>query len=67
LQTLLELGRAAGEVRDGVDAPDVILLLGALSRVPADQWDLQARTFVMVILDGLRSPGTTLPPPIGAS
>ena len=54
LQTLLELGRAAGEVREGVDATDVILLLGALSRVPANQWDARARTLVTIILDGLR-------------
>lgn len=60
LQTLLERGRDAGEVREDVDATDVILLLGALSRVPADQWDPRARTLVTIILDGLRQhPDTT--------
>jgi AcrR family transcriptional regulator len=54
LTTLLDRGRAAGEVRDEVDATDVILLLGALSRVPEAQWDPRARTLVAVILDGLR-------------
>jgi hypothetical protein len=32
----------------------VILLLGALSRVPATEWDARARTLVAVIVDGLR-------------
>ena len=32
--TLLDRGKAAGEVRDEIDATDVILLLGALSRIP---------------------------------
>ncbi|MDQ2852787.1 MAG: TetR/AcrR family transcriptional regulator [Actinomycetota bacterium] len=60
LQTLLERGRDAGEVREGVDATDVILLLGALSRVPANQWDARAHTLVTIILDGLRQhPDTT--------
>ena len=54
LQTLLDRGRAAGEVRGEVDATDVILLLGALSRVPQGQWEARAHTLVAVILDGLR-------------
>jgi AcrR family transcriptional regulator len=54
LTTLLDRGMAAGEVRDGIDAADVILLLGALSRVPEAEWDTRARTLVTVILDGLR-------------
>ncbi|MBO1753524.1 TetR/AcrR family transcriptional regulator [Allobranchiibius sp. CTAmp26] len=54
LQTLLDEGAAAGAVREGVDATDVILLLGALSRVPEGQWDARAHTLVTVILDGLR-------------
>ena len=36
-----------------MDATDVILLLGALSRVPAE-WDDRAPTLVTVIVDGLR-------------
>ncbi len=54
LQTLLDRGVATGDVREGVDATDVILLLGALSRVPANQWDARARPLVIIILDGLR-------------
>ena len=56
LQTLLELGRASGEVREGVDATDVVLLLGALSRVPTNEWDLRAPSLAAIILDGLRTP-----------
>ncbi|WP_028935785.1 TetR/AcrR family transcriptional regulator [Pseudonocardia spinosispora] len=54
LTTLLDRGVAAGEVREDVDAADVILLLGALSRVPASEWDSRSRTVVRVVLDGLR-------------
>lgn len=54
LTTLLDRGTAAGEMRDDIDATDVILLLGALSRVPEEEWDTRARTLVTVILDGLR-------------
>jgi hypothetical protein len=54
LKTLLDHGKAAGQVREEVDAADVILLLGALSRIPAPEWDARARTIVMVIADGLR-------------
>ncbi len=54
LTKLLDEGKAAGEVRDEIDATDVILLLGALSRVPATEWDVRARTLVAVIVDGLR-------------
>jgi AcrR family transcriptional regulator len=54
LTRLLDRGKAAGEVRDEVDAADVILLLGALSRIPAGEWDARARTLVAVIVDGLR-------------
>jgi hypothetical protein len=41
-------------MRDDIDATDVILLLGALSRVPEAEWDTRARKLVTVILDGLR-------------
>jgi len=54
LTTLLDRGKAAGELRADVDATDVILLLGALSRVPEAEWDARARTLVAVIVDGLR-------------
>ncbi|MDQ0378467.1 TetR/AcrR family transcriptional regulator [Amycolatopsis thermophila] len=54
LGTLLERGKAAGQVRDEVDAADVILLLGALSRIPEPDWDTRAHRLVAVIVAGLR-------------
>lgn len=54
LGKLLDKGKAAGEVRADVDATDVILLLGALSRIPEAEWDARAATVVAVIVDGLR-------------
>jgi hypothetical protein len=54
LGMLLDQGKAAGQVRQGVDAADLILLLGALSRIPAAEWDARAHTLVAVIIDGLR-------------
>ena len=54
LGTLLDRGKEAGQVRADVDAADVILLLGALSRIPASEWDTRANTIVAVIVDGLR-------------
>ena len=57
LEMLLDRGKAAGQVREDVDAADVILLLGALSRIPAAEWDTRANTIVAVIVDGLR-PGS---------
>ncbi|MDT0300657.1 TetR/AcrR family transcriptional regulator [Streptomonospora wellingtoniae] len=52
--TLLDRGKAAAEVRDEVDATDVVLLLGALSRIPEPEWDARADTLVAVIVDGIR-------------
>lgn len=54
LGMLLDRGKAAGQVREGVDAADVILLLGALSRIPEPEWDTRAPTIVAVIIGGLR-------------
>ena len=39
VELLLAAGVRAGELRDDVDAADVILLLGFLTRVPEDAWD----------------------------
>lgn len=54
LQTLLDQGKATGDVREEIDATDVILLLGALSRVPAPEWNARARNLAAVILAGVR-------------
>jgi AcrR family transcriptional regulator len=54
LGTLLDQGKAAGQVREEADATTVILLLGALSRIPEPEWDARAPTIVAVIIDGLR-------------
>jgi AcrR family transcriptional regulator len=55
LGKLLEQGRRSGEVRTTADATDVILLLGALTRIPPAKWDARAHTVVTVIVDGLRA------------
>ncbi|GAB3446015.1 TetR/AcrR family transcriptional regulator [Streptomonospora sediminis] len=52
--TLLDRGKEAGQVRQEVDASDVIRLLGALSRIPETEWDTRAHTVVAVIVDGIR-------------
>ncbi|HEY4457751.1 MAG TPA: TetR/AcrR family transcriptional regulator [Pseudonocardiaceae bacterium] len=64
LGMLLDEGKAAGEIRVDVDATDVILLLGALSRIPEAEWDNRAPTVVAVIVDGLR-PSRGAPRPVG--
>lgn len=55
LGTLLDQGKAAGQTGDEVDATDVILLLGALSRIPESEWDGRAPTIIAVLVDGLRA------------
>jgi len=45
----------SGDVRSDVDATDVILLLGALSRVPPAGWEARSRKAITVILRGLRT------------
>ncbi len=61
LGALLERGRIAGQIRDEVDAADVILLLGALSRIPEPEWEARAQTVVTVIVDGLRPSAAMCP------
>jgi AcrR family transcriptional regulator len=53
LGALLEQGTRSGDIRAGVDATDVVLLLGALSRVPTPEWDRRAPVVVDVIVNGL--------------
>jgi len=44
---------ADGSIRPDVDARDVILLIGYLTRLDQDEWDTRARHLLQVILDGL--------------
>jgi AcrR family transcriptional regulator len=55
LTALLQAGKAAGVVRPDVDARDVILLIGYLTRLDEQEWDTRARHLLHVVLDGLRS------------
>ncbi|GAA2204558.1 TetR/AcrR family transcriptional regulator [Nonomuraea monospora] len=57
LATLLDAGKADGTVRQDVDARDVILLLGYLTRLEDGEWDGRARHLLTVILEGVRSRG----------
>ncbi|GAA3263150.1 TetR/AcrR family transcriptional regulator [Nonomuraea helvata] len=54
LTTLLDAGKAAGTVRPDVDARDVILLIGCLTRLEQGEWDTKARHLLHIVLDGLR-------------
>jgi AcrR family transcriptional regulator len=54
LTTLLDAGKADGSIRPDVDARDVILLIGYLTRLDQAEWDARARHLLRVILDGLR-------------
>jgi len=53
----LDAGRTAGTIRTDVDARDVIILIGYLSRLEPAEFDDRARRLLGVILDGLRAPG----------
>jgi AcrR family transcriptional regulator len=54
LTTLLDAGKADGSIRPDIDARDVILLIGYLTRLDQAEWDSRARHLLRVILDGLR-------------
>jgi AcrR family transcriptional regulator len=54
LTTLLDAGKADGGIRPDVDARDVILLIGYLTRLEEAEWGTRARHLLQVILDGLR-------------
>lgn len=51
---LLEAGKADGTLRSDVDARDVILLIGYLTRLEDGEWDVRAGRLLRIILDGLR-------------
>jgi AcrR family transcriptional regulator len=58
LTTLLDAGKADGTIRPDVDARDVILLIGYLTRLEEAEWDARARHLLTIVLDGLRlTPG----------
>jgi AcrR family transcriptional regulator len=52
--TLLDAGKVDGTIRPDVDARDVILLIGYLTRIDQTEWDARARHLLDIILDGLR-------------
>ena len=54
LTALLDAGKADSSIRPDVDARDVILLIGYLTRLDQGEWDAKARHLLAVILDGLR-------------
>ncbi|SFS95954.1 TetR/AcrR family transcriptional regulator [Saccharopolyspora flava] len=54
LQALLDRGVQAGEIREDVDAADVILLLGGLAKIPEAEWDTRAQRLITTIINGLR-------------
>lgn len=51
---LLDAGKAQGVIRPDVDARDVILLIGYLTRLEESEWDERAGHLLGVVLDGLR-------------
>jgi AcrR family transcriptional regulator len=54
LTALLDAGKAEGTVRPDIDARDLILLIGYLTRLQEAEWDSRARHLLQVILDGVR-------------
>jgi AcrR family transcriptional regulator len=53
LTALLDTGKADGTIRPDIDARDVILLIGYLTRLDQAEWDARSRHLLQVILDGL--------------
>lgn len=51
---LLDAGKADGTLRMDVDARDVILLIGYLTRLEESEWGQRAGHLLGIILDGLR-------------
>lgn len=57
LTLLLDAGKANRTVRPDVDARDVILLIGCLSRLDEAEAEVRGRHLLTVVLDGLRRSG----------
>ena len=62
ITTLLDAGKADGTIRPDVDARDVVLLIGYLTRIDDAEWNARARHLLDVILDGLRRRDARLGP-----
>lgn len=58
LTELLDAGKADGTIRPDIEARDVILLIGYLTRLDQAEWEARAWHLLQVILDGLRQPGS---------
>jgi AcrR family transcriptional regulator len=54
ITVLLDAGKAEGSIRQDVDARDVVLLIGYLSRLDEDEAALRGRHLLTIVLDGLR-------------
>jgi len=57
LTLLLDAGKADGTIRPDVDARDVVLLIGYLSRLDEVEAQTRARHLLSIVLDGLRQRG----------
>lgn len=57
ITSLLGAGKADGTIRGDADARDVILLIGALTRLDDDEWESRADRLLRIVLDGLRARG----------
>lgn len=56
VEAFLRAGEASGEFRSGVDAEDLLLLLGFLWRAkPGESGETQVANLVALVIDGLRS------------
>jgi AcrR family transcriptional regulator len=55
LTLLLDAGKREGSVRADVDARDVVLLIGYLSRITQLEAEQRGRHLLAIVLDGLRS------------
>ncbi|MEV4343292.1 TetR/AcrR family transcriptional regulator [Actinoplanes sp. NPDC049596] len=51
---LLTAGRTAGTVREDIDARDVVLLIGYLSRITPEEQETRAPRLRTVVLNGIR-------------
>jgi AcrR family transcriptional regulator len=51
---LLDAGKADGTIHADIDARDVIILIGYLSRLDEAEWDTRARHLLDIVLNGLR-------------